>query len=100
MSRHLRLIKVTLKPGNRSLAEQIANHAPARMSQLPGFVPGSGVFYLDGEGETTIGGITIWESREAAEQAGEPLESGTIQALGDALDGELESSIHEVYEPK
>ena len=47
-----------------------------------------------------MGGITVWESHEAAVNAGKVLESGTIQALGDALDGELDASIHEVYEPR
>ena len=100
MSRHLRLVKMNLKPGNRTLAEQVGEQALVRLGQIPGFVAGSAVFFLDGDEETTIGAISIWESREAAVKAGEAMESGTIQALGDALDGELEASIYEVYEPK
>ncbi len=100
MSRHLRLVKMKLKPGNRALGEQVGEQAAVRLSQLPGFVPGSTVVFLDGEGETTIGAVSIWESRETALKAGEAMESGTIQALGDALDGELEASIYQVYEPK
>lgn len=99
MSKHLRLVKMQLKPGNRALGERVGEQALVRLSQVPGFVPESAVFFLD-EDEVTIGAISIWESHEAAVKAGEAMESGTIRALGDALDGELEASIYQVYEPK
>lgn len=99
MSRTFRMVKATLKPGNRALAEEIVDQAAVRLSKLPGLVPGSAVFFLDDE-DRTFGAVSLWESREAAVKAGEMMGSETIQALGDALDGELEASIYEVYEPK
>lgn len=93
------MVKTTLKPGNRALAEQIGDQAAVRLSKLPGIVPGSIVFFLDDE-DNSFGAISLWESREAAVKAGEAMEAGTIQALGDARDSELEATIYEVYEPK
>jgi hypothetical protein len=99
MSRYFRMVKTTLHPGNRALAEQIGDQAVVRLSKLPGIVPDSIVFFLDDE-DNTFGAISLWESREAAVNAGEAMEAGTIKALGDARASELEVSIYEVYEPK
>lgn len=99
MSRYLRLVRMTLKPGTRARAEQLADRAAGQFHQIPGFEPGSAFFFVNEE-EHTFGAISIWGSREAAVKTGEAMEPATVQALRDALDGALEASIYDVYELK
>jgi heme-degrading monooxygenase HmoA len=95
MPRYLTIGLLTLKPGNRAVAEQIADQGAAGVAQQPGY---EGVtFFLDEE-RNVYGAVSFWESREAAEQANDVLTPQFSQAFGDLLEGSIESLVYEVYE--
>lgn len=97
MPRYLTLGLVTLKPGNRPAAEQIADQGAPGMAQQPGFE--GATFFLDEE-RNVYGAVSFWESRETAEQANDVLTPQFEQAFGDLLEGSIESRIYEIYEHK
>jgi heme-degrading monooxygenase HmoA len=67
MPRYLVIGKVTLAPGSRPMAEQVADQGGQGFAQFPGFE--EAIFFLDEE-RNEYGAISIWESREAAERSG------------------------------
>ena len=95
MPRYLVIGKVTLAPGSRPMAEKVADQGGQGFVQLPGFQ--DAIFFLD-EGRNEYGAISIWESREAAERSDQAMTPQFRQALGDALQGEIETRIYEIYE--
>ncbi|HVX30636.1 MAG TPA: antibiotic biosynthesis monooxygenase [Nitrolancea sp.] len=97
MPRHLILGLVTLKPGNRPAAEQIADRGAPGIAQQPGY---EGVTFFIDEERNVYGAVSFWESREAAEQANDVLTPQFEQAFGDLLVGSIDTRIYEVYEHK
>jgi heme-degrading monooxygenase HmoA len=97
MPRYVTIGLLTLKPGNRAAAEQIADQGAPGVAQLPGYE--SVTFFLD-EAKNVYGAVSFWESREAAEQADAVLTPQFEQAFGDLLEGSIETRIYEVYEHK
>ncbi len=47
-----------------------------------------------------IGGVSIWETKEDADAAGEAMGSFLLEAVGDKLKGPPDIKVLEVYEPK
>lgn len=95
MPRYLILGKVMLKPGSRAAAEQIADQGAPGVAEQPGFE--SVLFFLD-EARNEYGAISVWESRDAAEQANALLTPQFEQAFGDLLAGPIESLVYEIHE--
>ena len=84
-------------PDKRSSIETLADGIYAFTRTQPGFVSAT---YLVSQDQAHYGSLTLWESQEAAEAAGETIRA----AIGDKLDGVAtappEVAIMEVYEPK
>ena len=97
MARYATLGLLKLTPGMRALAEGVADQGVASIEQLPGFV--SVTFFLD-EARNEYGAFTIWESREAADNANAALTPPFEQAFGEHLQGRIETVVYEIYEPK
>ncbi len=97
MPRYLVVGLLTLKPGSRAAAEQVADQGAAGMAQQPGFE--SVTFFLDEE-RNVYGAHSYWASREAAEQSSEVVTPLFEQAFGDLIDGEIDTHIYEIYEHK
>jgi heme-degrading monooxygenase HmoA len=97
MPRYVTIGLLTLKPGNRPAAEQIADQGAQGVAQQPGYE--SVTFFLDEE-RNVYGAVSFWESREAAEQADAVLTPQFAQAFGDLLESQLDSRIYEIYEHK
>ncbi len=97
MPRYVTVGLLTLKPGHRKAAEQIADQGAKGVAQQPGFE--SVDFFLD-EARNVYGAVSFWESKEAAEKADAVLTPQFEQAFGDLLEGSIDSKIYEVYEPQ
>ena len=97
MPRYVTIGKLTITPGNRPAAEQIADQGAPAVAGQPGFE--SVMFYLDEE-RSEYGAISVWASREAAEQADAALTPQFAQAFGDLMQGSIETHIYEIYEHK
>jgi heme-degrading monooxygenase HmoA len=95
MPRYLVIGKVTLAPGSRPLAEGVADQGGQGFAQLPGYQDAT--FFLD-EARNEYGALSVWESREAAERSVEATTPQFRQALGEALQGEIETRVYEIYE--
>jgi heme-degrading monooxygenase HmoA len=89
--------RLTMTPGNRPAAEQIADMGAPGVAQQPGFE--SVTFYLDEE-RSEYGAVSVWSSLDAAEQANAALTPQFEQAFGDLLQGSITSEIFEIYEHK
>jgi heme-degrading monooxygenase HmoA len=85
-----------LAPGQRALAEGIADQGVSGVQQFPG---NQGVTFFLNEAENVYGAISIWESKEAAEASDAALTPMFTQAFGAALQGEIDIQIYEIYEP-
>jgi heme-degrading monooxygenase HmoA len=96
MPRYVTIGTLTLSPGMRALAEGIADQGESTFRQMPGNI--SVTFFLNEE-TNVYGAVSIWESREAAEQADAALTPPFEQAFGDALQGNITTNIYEIYEP-
>jgi heme-degrading monooxygenase HmoA len=95
MPRYMTIGTLTLKPGNRPAAEQIADQGAPGVAEQPGFE--RVLFFLDEE-RNVYGAVSVWASREAAEQANAVLTPGFEQAFGDMLEGEITTEVYEIYE--
>ena len=94
---YARLFQFTLGPGQREFAEGRADIFAPIIAALKGHK--STTFMADfdaGEFNT----LSIWETKEDAEAAGEELAPWVKEAVGDKLKGPPSVKILEVYEPK
>jgi heme-degrading monooxygenase HmoA len=89
--------KLMMTPGNRPVAEGIADQGAPGMAGMPGFQ--SVTFFLDEE-RSEYGAVSVWDSREAAEQADAALTPEFERAFGELLQGSIETQIYEIYEHK
>lgn len=96
MPRYLTIATLTLDAGKRSVAEGVADQGVAFVQQQPGFQ--QVIFFLD-ELKGLYGAVSVWDSREAAEEADTVLTPGFAQAFGEHLKGEISAEYYEIYEP-
>ncbi len=97
MPRYLTIGLLTMKPGHRAVAEQIADQGAPMVAQLPGF---ESVTYFVDEPNNVYGAISVWESLETAQQADEILTPQFQQAFGEYVEGSIDSRLYEIYEHK
>jgi len=97
MPRYLTIGLLTMKPGHRAVAEQIADQGGPGMAQVPGYE--SVTFFLDEE-RNVYGAVSVWDSYESAKKADEILTPQFQQAFGDYIEGSIDSRIYEIYEHK
>ncbi len=94
---YARLVQFTLGPGQREFAEGRADIFAPFVAALNGHK--STTFLADFDaGEFST--ISVWETKEDAEAAGEELATWLKEAFGDKLKGPPSVKILEVYEPK
>ncbi len=94
---YARLIIMNVGPGQREFSEGLADKIAPAMRSLNGFK--SATFMGDFEtGE--IGGMSVWETKEDAEAAGEAMGAMLREIVGDKLKGPPDAKVLEVYEPK
>ncbi len=94
---YARLNLMNVGPGQREFSEGLADKVDPVMRSLKGFK--SSTFMGDFEtGE--IGGVSIWETKEDADAAGEAMGAFLREAVGDKLKGPPDIKVLEVYEPK
>ncbi len=94
---YARLNKMNVGPGQREFAEGMADKIAPVMRSLNGF---RSVTFM-GDFETgEIGGLSVWETKEDADAAGETMASMFQEAVGDKLKGPPDIKVLEVYEPK
>ncbi len=94
---YARLVQITLGPGHREFAEERADVFAPVIAALKGHK--STTFLADFDsGEFST--ISVWETKEDAEAAGEELATWLLEAVGDKLKGPPSVKILEVYEPK
>ncbi len=94
---YARLNLMNVGPGQREFSEGLADQVAPAMRALKGF---KSVTFI-GDFETgEIGGMSIWETREDAEAAGEVMASKLREMVGDKLKGPPDVKLLEVYEPK
>ncbi|HEX5165834.1 MAG TPA: antibiotic biosynthesis monooxygenase [Thermomicrobiales bacterium] len=97
MPRYMTIGKLMMTPGHRPVAEGIADQGAPGMATMPGFQ--SVTFFLDEE-RSEYGAVSVWDSREAAEQADAALTPEFEKAFGDLLQGSITTQIYEIYEHK
>ena len=94
---YARLTLFTLGPGQREFAEGLADKLAPLFVTLKGFK--STTFMSDFDaGE--YGALSVWETKEDADAAGEVLAPRLKEAVGDRLKGPPTIKVMEVYEPK
>ncbi len=94
---YARLTLFTLGPGQREFAEGLADKFSPLFATLKGFKSTSFMGDFDA-GE--FGSLSIFETREDADAAGEILTPKLQEAVGDRLKGPPTIKTLEVYEPK
>lgn len=87
----------TAKPGMRERMERLADEMLAGMRQMRGFK--NMTFVMDSDRDE-YGGIALWESKEAAQEAMSKTGPKLEETLSDVLVGSLNRWLFEVYEPK
>ncbi len=93
---YARLNIMNMGPGQREFAEGVADKVAPAMRALKGF---RSVTFI-GDFETgEIGGLSVWETKEDADAAGEAL-AWLQELVGDKLKGPPDIKVFEVYEPK
>lgn len=91
-----RLVLVTLGPGTREQAEALADHFGTVLSGLKGF---RGVTFVADDVAGEYGSISLWETREDAENVRFTAGPQTRQDLRDIAKGPPRVRLFEVYEP-
>lgn len=84
-------------PGKRPEVEALADQAFGFMKSLQGFVS---AHFLVSEDEGTFGTFSLWESKQAAESAGESLRSKTSDILEKLAAEPPSQRIFEIYKPR
>lgn len=93
---YARKLMFTVEPGNRSTMNELADQAYESMKSLKEFK--SATFASDEPvGEYVV--LSLWESKEAAEAAGEAL-APVRQAMSDIVTGPPTVRLLAVYEPR
>jgi quinol monooxygenase YgiN len=94
---YLRLVQFNLGPGQRALAERVADRV------VPGIRAHAGCerceFFIDDEGGN-YGFIVLWQSKETAAAAAEIFRPILQSLLGDALTVNHTVRLFDIYEPK
>jgi len=94
---YAQLFMFTLGPGMRSTAEKIADQFASKHETLKGF---KSVTYIGDEAVGEYGSLSLWDSKEEVEAAGEVLGPQIEQALSGIVKGPPTRRLFEVYEPK
>ncbi len=84
-------------PENRKTIEELADGIFGYTKSLRGFIS---VTYVISEDETTYGSLSVWESKEDAEEAGASIREKVLPMLEGVATAPPEVVIMEVYEPK
>ena len=94
---YARLVLVTLGPGARDKAESLADSFGAVLAGLKGF---RGVTFVADDVAGEYGSISLWETREDAENVRFTAGPQTRQDLRDIARGPPRVRLFEVYEPR
>ena len=94
---YAQLYMFTLGPGMRSTAEKIADQFASKHKTIKGF---KSVTYIGDETVGEYGSLSLWESKEEVEAAGEVFGPQIEQALSGIVKGPPTRRLFEVYEPK
>jgi heme-degrading monooxygenase HmoA len=97
MPRYITIGSLTLSPGKRPEAERIADEGAPLFAEMPGF---ESVTYFIDEEANEYGAVSIWASREEAQQAFEVLTPQFEQVFGDMLQSPIKTHVYEIYEHK
>ena len=84
-------------PGSRSEVEALADQVFGFMKTLQGFVS---THFLFSEDENEYGSLSLWESRQDAESAGESVRSKHREILDKLAVEPPSQRVFEVYKPK
>ena len=93
---YARLNIMNMRPGQREFAEGVADKVAPAMRELKGF---RSVTFIGDFENGEIGGLSVWETKEDAEAAGEAM-AWLQELVGDKLKGPPDVKVFEVYEPK
>ncbi len=94
---YTRLMLFTLGPGQREFAEGLADKFAPDFATLKGF---QSITFMGDFDTGEVGTLSVWETKEDAEAAGEALMPKLQEAVGDRLKGPPSVKVLEVYEPK
>ena len=94
---YARMVLVTLGPGTRDKAEEMADRFGAILSELPGF---KWVTFIADDTAGEYGSISLWDTKENAENVRLTAGPQIRQDLRDIAKGPPRVRIFEVYEPK
>ncbi|MFQ5914063.1 MAG: hypothetical protein ACE5JS_12840 [Nitrospinota bacterium] len=92
-----RLTLFTLGPGTRSTAEKLAGQFDPLFKTQKGF---KGITFIGDDAVGEYGGLSLWESKEAAEAAASALNPKLQEALSGIVKGPPTLRLFEVFEPK
>ena len=84
-------------PEHRAAIENMADRVYVFSKTLSGFVSAT---YMVSEDETEYGSLTLWQSREEAEQAGAAIREMVTPELEGKVTAPPETKVMMVYEPK
>ncbi len=93
---YARVLVLKANPGDRAEVEALADQAFAIMKTQPGFIS---IHFVISADESTYGSFSLWETEEAANAAGDSVQSrlaGAMQALATA---QPTIEVFEVYKP-
>ena len=94
---YAQLVMFTLGPGMRAEAEQMADAFNLAHKSLKGF---KNATFLGDDSIGDYGSLTIWETPEDLQAAGNILRPKMQEALSGIAKGEPTVRVFEVYEPK
>jgi heme-degrading monooxygenase HmoA len=98
---YARLVQFPVKPGNRDWGDGLADQFKELMANQPGF---RRVTFIREEqpedgSDDIFGALSVWESRQAAEEAGKALQAALSERGADYLTGPPTVKFYEAYEP-
>ena len=94
---YARLVRITVGAADRPAMERLADASAPRYRTLKGF---KGVTFLADEAQGQYGSLSLWESREDAEAAGQQMGPSMQQAVAGIAKGPPVVQVFEVYEPQ
>ena len=94
---HARILTVDMGPGMRDEGFAMAERWFAAVATLPGFVD---VTFFGDEERGVYGYFSLWETREAAEAAGEAVGPQLNEAIARQMVRPPQVRIFEVYRPR
>ncbi|MCB1775565.1 MAG: antibiotic biosynthesis monooxygenase [Gammaproteobacteria bacterium] len=94
---YARLFSFRSTPDNREAIEAMADGLYAFTKSLDGFVSAT---YMVSEDEQDYSSLTVWETREAAMNAGESIRQKSSSMLAQFVTVPPETVVNEVYEPR